>query len=170
MNRALLSSQKNDWCTPDVVLELVREVGDIGLDPATGPGNVVGAKSFFTPQDNGLSQPWVGHGLVFVNPPYGRQLGEWTAHARMQAKCGAEIIALLPARTDTRWWQNDVLTAERICFWQGRLRFRGAPAPAPFPSALVYWQGNKHVDYKDAQLRGAKFDRVFQPRGWVVRP
>jgi site-specific DNA-methyltransferase (adenine-specific) len=52
----------------------------------------------------------------------------------------AKVVALLPARTDTRWFhaihgRPDV----EIEFLRGRLRFKGSTAPAPFPSMLVYF-------------------------------
>jgi hypothetical protein len=74
------------------------------------------------------------------------------------AKLGYEVIALPAARTDCRWWHQDIVTADAICFWKGRMRFRGGEHGAPFPSALPYW--GPQVD---------KFCRVFSPHGHVVR-
>jgi site-specific DNA-methyltransferase (adenine-specific) len=53
-------------------------------------------------------------------------------------------IALLPSRTDTGWFHEDVLPgATQIRFIKGRLHFddRG---PAPFPSMIVVF-GFKEV-------------------------
>jgi hypothetical protein len=49
---------------------------------------------------------------------------------------GAIIVALVPARTDTRWWHEHVAQHE-VEFLPGRLRFGGAKHSAPFPSAIV---------------------------------
>lgn len=47
------------------------------------------------------------------------------------------IVCLLPARTDTRWWQEYVMRASEIRFISGRLRFGDAENSAPFPSAVA---------------------------------
>lgn len=155
----LMSSANPNWETPDSFLDVVRKMGPIMLDPCTTLANPVGASMFHTPDDDGLIRDWYRHGIVglnFVNPPYGRGLGAWSAKMRDEAKRGAEIVGLLPARTDTKWWQA-VTTADAVCFWRGRLKFKGAPSAAPFPSAVPYWGP-----------RAAEFRRVFAPHGWVV--
>ena len=158
MNAALLSSVKMDWQTPDNVLDLVRQVGPIALDPCTTDDNPTKALAYYTPATDGLSQSWTdSNGIVYVNPPYGRALPLWLDKCWHEADAGAEVLALVPARTDTTWWQSNVLGAS-ICFWRGRLRFKGAPHPAPFPSALLYW------GYRDSQFR-----KVFEGFGWTVR-
>jgi site-specific DNA-methyltransferase (adenine-specific) len=80
-----------------------------------------------------------------MNPPYGRAIGHWVAKLCVEYRAGrvTTAIALLPARTDTRWWRD--VADFPICFVSGRLRFSGHPNSAPFPSALVYlgddWAG-----------------------------
>jgi hypothetical protein len=155
--RTLMSSENMGWETPDNVLRLVREVfgGDIELDPCTTIANPTKAHRIFTPVTNGLAQAW-GAG-TYLNPPYNREIGPWMAKASVSAINGSEVLALVPARTDTAWWQTYVTTANAVCFWRGRLTFRGAPAPAPFPSALPYWGPHP-----------LKFAQVFGRHGWVV--
>jgi hypothetical protein len=157
-----MSSAKSDWQTPSHVLELVRRVAPIALDPCTTVDNPVGAMEWAIPvvrmempegaHIDGLSFDWATvaarlGGLIYCNPPYGRDVFEWTRRCCVAGCCGADVIALLPARTDTKWWHYDCIpgaTASAVCFWRGRLTFVGAPAPAPFPSALVYWGQNKY--------------------------
>jgi len=59
---------------------------------------------------------------------------------------GASGVMLLPARTDTGIWHNSIWHqgahnwhswVRHIEFIRGRLTFKGAPDPAPFPSMLV---------------------------------
>jgi hypothetical protein len=52
---------------------------------------------------------------------------------------GATVVCLVPARTDTRWWQ-DCCTAGEVRFVRGRLRFGGTATGAPFPSAVVVFR------------------------------
>lgn len=163
-----------DWQTPDSFLELVRQVGPIALDPCTSPENPVGAEFFCSPvtvQDDqgrpvvapysdGLQRRWADFtpwGLAFCNPPYGRSLGAWAAKITSEAQAGCEIIALVPSRTDTKWFHlmTDHMTS--LLLWKGRLTFKGAPAPAPFPSAVFYFGKN-----------WARFYEVFGPYGCDV--
>lgn len=138
----LYSSDVTTWQTPDEVLECVRRFAPIELDPCTAPDNPTGAARYFTEEDDGLAQPWTSKGLVYVNPPYGRAMRLWMRKLRDEHRAGRveEAILLIPARTDTGAWTESVaLDALVVAFWRGRIRFRGAPAGAPFPSALVYY-------------------------------
>lgn len=139
VDKALFASVKQDWNTPDEILELVRRVNPIGLDPCSNGSSLVSAPIQWDKHRDGLGQPWGGLGMVYVNPPYGREIIDWLAKCHYEAAHGVELIALVPARTDTRWFQNYGFTAQRICFWRGRIRFVGGASCAPFPSALLYW-------------------------------
>jgi DNA N-6-adenine-methyltransferase (Dam) len=138
--------------TPPRVLEIVRRLGPIGLDPASCVGNPTGARVHLTPVQDGLSKPWTHAGLVYVNPPYGRHKGqrcrEWVSKAITEARDGAEIVMLLPARTDTAWMQAAMYEASALCFIAGRLVFVGQDQGAPFPSALLYY-GSRQGLFRD---------------------
>jgi site-specific DNA-methyltransferase (adenine-specific) len=74
-----------------------------------------------------------------MNPPYVREIGRWVMKA---SEAKALVVCLLPARTDTRWWQHYVVEQQAfVVFLKGRLRFGDGKAPAPFPSALVVYAG-----------------------------
>lgn len=155
----LMSSADMGWQTPAEVLDLVRLVGPIVLDPCTTADNPTDACVFNTPDCCGLSTSWAcvsSPGLVYVNPPYGRALVGWCAKIHSEAQAGREIIALTPARTDTRWWHAHMSKADAHCFWRGRMTFVGAPAGAPFPSVLSYFGE-----------RAKRFKTVFGPQGWI---
>lgn len=156
MNPALLSSKNMNWETPDELLDLIRQLDVIGLDPATTKANPTGAKLIYTPEEDGLVLPWTSNGLVYCNPPYGREVKKWVQKASVEAARGAEIIMLLPARPDTSWCQKWVFgTADSVLFWSGRLTFKGAPHPAPFPSMLAYW-GKRKSSFKACFIKHAK--------------
>jgi phage N-6-adenine-methyltransferase len=128
------SSASDEWATPQELFDgLAWVYGGFTLDPCATAGNAK-CKRFFTREDDGLSQPWTGK--VFMNPPYGRQIGRWVRKAFEESRDGAFVVCLLPARTDTRWWQ-DYATRGHIYFLRGRLRFGNATNAAPFPSAIV---------------------------------
>jgi site-specific DNA-methyltransferase (adenine-specific) len=96
---------------------------------------------FFTRDDDGLSRDWgkCADGAVWMNPPYGRTIGEWIHKAARESKeHGITVVCLIPARTDASWWHEIVLReAKEVRFVRGRLDFAGPRLKAPFPSAVV---------------------------------
>jgi len=77
---------------------------------------------------------------VWLNPPYGRGIGKFTAKALEETECGVTTVCLLPARTDTRWWHDTVAGhADYIQYIKGRIVFKGEEHGAPFPSAIAVY-------------------------------
>ncbi|TXF11233.1 helix-turn-helix domain-containing protein [Pelomicrobium methylotrophicum] len=137
---AALSSASHEWQTPGWLLERLYPLlpgRRFDLDPCAAPGSPVRARIRYTAAEDGLERPWRGY--VFLNPPYGRELPRWVAKAAEEAACGAIVTALLPARTDTRWWHDHIMGRTHLLLLRGRLRFGDGRAPAPFPSALALW-------------------------------
>jgi len=136
------SSADETWATPQNLFDRLDAEFQFNLDPCALPKSAKCAR-YFTPDDDGLSQPWEGR--VFMNPPYGRSIGLWTRRAVQMVRAGVSevVVGLVPARTDTRWWNRDVLEAREIRFIEGRVRFGGAQHGAPFPSAVVIWENTR---------------------------
>lgn len=132
------SSRSDEWPTDPVVFaELDGRYGPFGLDPCATAENAKCAR-YFSRGDDGLAQEWFGR--VFMNPPYGREIGKWMAKAWEAAQSTAEVVVcLVPARTDTAWWHDWAARGE-VEFVRGRLRFVGAESSAPFPSAVVVFR------------------------------
>lgn len=135
----LFMSDATGWLTPRRILDLaLATLGAIDLDPCSNnhENPRVPAATHYTAADDGLTRPW--HGRVFLNPPYGRTIGDWVDKLATEFHTGRvdEAIALVPARTDTAWWR--ALPARLICFASGRLSFSDHDTPAPFPSAVAY--------------------------------
>jgi hypothetical protein len=168
------SSDTPEHYTPQDFLAVVHDVfGDIpDLDPCSNSHDApkVAAHQHYTAEDDGLAQPWSGR--VFMNPPYGREVGAWIEKLRREWARGdvTELIALLPSRTDTEWF--NALTGGTddavICFIAGRLTFIGNNDPAPFPSMAVYF-GPKHdlFTYHFLQV-GSIWQRPASPLEWFV--
>lgn len=57
------------------------------------------------------------------------------------AQAGAVVVCLVPARTDTGWWHETVMQGGQIHFVRGRLKFGKSNGNAPFPSAVVVFDG-----------------------------
>lgn len=89
--------------------------------------------------EDGLAQSWANE-TVFMNPPYGRVIGDWIAKAYEESQKGATVVCLIPARTDTRYWHDYVMKAAEIRLVRGRLKFGNGKNSAPFPSAVVVFQ------------------------------
>lgn len=135
------SSKDQTWQTPRDVLAAILQAAartKFDLDPCSprsdGP---VPAMTHWTETDDGLSRPW--HGLAFVNPPYSRALPLWVAKCLNEATHGAVVVALVPSRTDTKWWDQSVADKANVIMIKGRLRFGDSQNSAPFPSALLVW-------------------------------
>jgi hypothetical protein len=131
------SSATDQWNTPAHIIDMVVDVlGHIDLDPCSGGGHVP-ARIHYTEEADGLAQRWFGQ--VYMNPPYGDVIGDWTAKLRQEYDAGdvIEAIALVPARVDTNWWHEFVRNAP-WCAVRGRLKFGEAVTSAPFPSAAIY--------------------------------
>jgi phage N-6-adenine-methyltransferase len=145
MNPVHYSSKKQDWETPDDLFKRLDDEFHFKLDVcATRENRKV--EHYFGPggiSDDGLSAFWGDMAQpCWMNPPYGKAISEWTFKARNESSLfKATVVALLPARTDTRWWHEDVIGGSaEVRFLKGRLKFKGAKYSAPFPSAIVVWR------------------------------
>ncbi len=85
------ASVNHEWHTPLELLERLYGVfGEFDLDPcsptrrkSTAP---VRAKMRYMAEDDGLGLPWFG--TTFLNPPYGRTLGQWTMKVKEDVAIG----------------------------------------------------------------------------------
>lgn len=122
----LLSSNTDEWLTPPDLLERVRAVAPIALDPCSSPLGFVGARESLDIRrgENGLSIPWapVEDGLVWVNPPYSA-LGAWLAKCAREAEVGVPVLALVPLRGDTAAFHDHVWGKACLYVFRGRLAF-----------------------------------------------
>ena len=100
---------------------------------------------------------------MFMNPPYGRQIGKWVQKAWEESqKAGTVVVCLLPARTDTAWF-HDYCRKGEVRFIRGRLRFGDAKNTAPFPSMVVIFGERKKrhaggIEMNDLISRQAAID------------
>ena len=141
-DRGLFSSLSSEWETPAELFEELDKEFRFTVDVFDSPGNTKCAV-YLSSEDavSALVLHWTG--ICWMNPPYGRQIGRWVHKARLSAQAGATVVCLLPSRTDTRWWHNDVMKAAEIRFIQGRLYFERDGKQlgrSPFPSAIVIFR------------------------------
>lgn len=143
ITKGLMSSNSNEWCTPQYLFdELDAEFG-FTLDPACTHENAK-CKKHYTAEEDGLSQNWAGE-TVFCNPPYGREIGKWVkkCHDEWQ-KNNITIVMLIPARTDTSYFHEYVYKKAQLRFLKGRVKFEMNGSDkggcAPFPSMIVIFE------------------------------
>jgi site-specific DNA-methyltransferase (adenine-specific) len=128
-----------EWGTPADFYRALDEEFHFTTDACASPGKGMHDRvhSF-----GGLQVAW--RGVVWCNPPYGRELPRWIAKAAGHAERGeATVVMLVPSRTDTSWWHEVVMPRAEIRFVRGRLRFvagSGQVQPAPFPSAVLVFR------------------------------
>jgi len=155
----------DNWCTSRTFLDPLEKFncGPPAMDPCSNPASVVNAAiELYGPKLNGcgLALPWVTTGLVFVNPPYS-DLFTWMARCAEAAALGSEVVALIPAYTDTAWFHQFAVPAGVRLFWEGRLSFLDPKGrtrfPARFPSLACYWG-----------RRIKRFRRTMGPYGYLT--
>jgi hypothetical protein len=149
--------------TPTHIVELVKScLGPIDLDPCSNQGDPnIPAIVHLTRDRDGLSKPWFGK--VYMNPPYSKgetSIEDWID--KLLAEYGdsnvSEAIALVPAYSDTKWWQK--LRDWPVCMIHGRLTFLGNTGPARFPSALFYLGEDIGKFYCTFRTIGTIYQRV----------
>ena len=144
VNKALLSSQKMDYCTPQDFFDRLNREFHFALDAAATEKSAK-CPAYYTPEADGLKRPWgiTGEGAVFCNPPYGREIGKWVRKAYEEAQRGVTVVLLIPARTDTAYFHEYIYGKAEIRFIRGRLHFTDEDGkrypPAPFPSMVVIY-------------------------------
>jgi hypothetical protein len=107
------------WLTP---LEIIINLGNnFDLDPC-GQQDHQTAKEIYS--ENGLDNEW--HGRVWLNPPYS-QVGVWLDRLAEHGNG----VALVFARTDTRWAQKIMPKASQVFFLAKRIKFLNSDKTNP---------------------------------------
>lgn len=146
------TSAKTEWATPPDLFAQIDSVYHFTLDACALPENHK-CEKYFTPDVNGLTQDWSGN-VVWLNPPYGKEMVGWLKKALSETSKGVVTVALIPARTNTKWWREVCLKAREIKFICGRPAFGDATHGLPWPLALVIFGPVEHYplltsfDYK----------------------
>lgn len=99
-------STSNEWSTPDDLYCELNKRFKFTLDPCCTNENAKCLKHF-TSKENGLIQDW-SKDIVFMNPPYGREIGKWIRKAYEESRKGATVVCLIAARTDTSYWHGSI--------------------------------------------------------------
>jgi len=132
-------SKSNEWATPEKLFDRLNREFHFTLDSCATVKNAKCIK-YFTIFEDGLKQDWSSD-IVFMNPPYGREIGKWIEKAYRESLNGAIVICLIPARTDTTYWHDYIFGKAEVRFLRSRIKFGDGKNSAPFPSAIVIFRG-----------------------------
>jgi ParB family chromosome partitioning protein len=162
--QAMVSSDSNEWYTPDNYLKTARHVlGDIDLDPASCElaNKHVKANKIYTVDDDGLKHKWAGK--VWLNPPYGDVGPKFAAKLIQEFEAGrvTEAILLVNSHvTDSKWFKP--LFNYVLCFTDHRSKFwnQDGIGGAPTHGSVFVYFGN----------HPKKFADEFRHFGSVVQP
>ena len=101
VTKGLFSSNTDNWATPQWLFDELNKIFHFTLDVCASEDNHKCDK-YFTKETDGLKQDWGEH-VIWCNPPYGREIVGWVNKC---SKHKGVAVMLLPARTDTKWWQE----------------------------------------------------------------
>jgi hypothetical protein len=138
INDGLYSSESQCWMTPPEIPQALLRLHDreaFDLDPATTEFNIPSLRACrldgeYQRQDDQWVKVGTGHGLeaswsglVFFNPPYSHSQ-DFLKKACEEARKGARIWGLLPARTETIYQhEHGLAQAGFTIFIKGRVNF-----------------------------------------------
>jgi site-specific DNA-methyltransferase (adenine-specific) len=179
----IMSTGKDDYGTPQWLFDRLNDIFNFDIDVCASDWNYK-VKKYFSEKNNSFRKKWRGN--CFMNPPYSKAqskclpdcsktvcnrrgyhlvddkpgLFDWVDRAHRQSEQYKSAIAcLLPARTDTKWFEIVFKHSFCICFIPGRLKFlvKGGISKfcAPFPSCIVVFNGNSKID-RSRILNGLK--------------
>jgi len=159
--KLMFSSNSAEWSTPQDFYERLNNRFQFDLDPCCTK-ETSKCEEFYTEEDDGLTKSWSGK-RVFMNPPYGRGIDKWIEKAYKEGqKLNTQVVCLIPARTDTKYWHKFCMKASEIYFVKGRLHFENKGAEqtnaAPFPSAVVIFRGPPVAGMSMENLRVGAMD------------
>lgn len=147
------SSARSDWRTPPALWQALDAEFHFTLDVCATASSAI-VKRYLGPDHhdellrNALTCDWGTGEVCFMNPPYSREEGidvAWFVDKAWRESVSNTVVALLPTRTDTRWWHACVMWADEVRLIPHRVKFLrpdGAEmdSGAGFPSAVVIWR------------------------------
>lgn len=142
MNEVHFSNKSDEWETPQGLFDKYDADYAFDLDAAASSSNKK-CDNYFTSEDNGLSKSW--YGTVWCNPPYSN-VKSWIKKAYEESLRDVTTVMLIPARVDTIAWHTWIFPHAKVEFLRGRLKFSNSKNSAPFPSAIVIFEGKREYE------------------------
>lgn len=144
VNSALFSHKTDDWGTPLDLFHKLFCIYRFHVDAAADTNNHLLPEWFGEGgiRKDALELRWMETGAqnFFLNPPYS-MCRQFMAKVVETYRDGGNIVVLVPARTDTKWWHESVEGIATVKPVKGRLKFSGSQNSAPFPSVILTYLG-----------------------------
>lgn len=135
--KACMMHNTDHWKTPKKMYDAY--INDGYIDPCP-----------FHSKKNNLNKIYKNKKL-YINPPYS-DIKSWTEFIYRNHKDN-QIVLLIPARTDTKYFHKLLDLKPSIYFIEGRIKFNDGKGVAPFPSILmVFYQKLKIPCYQSIKL------------------
>lgn len=134
---------KDEWMTPPKVLDRIRKVASIGLDPFGNDTSFVGARvtNLYDPNDpntDGFLQNWSSNlklgEVAFMNPPFSRKADFADAWARNVSTISQKVVGgvfmpvntlfcMLPANTEQPFFHKMMIPGSFLILYKTRLKY-----------------------------------------------
>ena len=114
-------SEKDLWQTPKALFDSLNKEFGFTVDACASENNKLCFRHY-SEENSALNSQW-SDGAHFINPPYSKT-SEFLLYAADQAKTNnVDVVALVNANTDTKWFSEASRTANEIRLITGRVGF-----------------------------------------------
>ena len=108
------------WTTPQPLYDVLNREFHFVVDLCADEGNA--KHTIWFSRQESLHLNWDGEGVGWLNPPFGREISEWTKKVVETTRI---IVACLPGRTNPPWWHDHVMQAKQVRFLKKKQGFDG---------------------------------------------
>lgn len=111
----MFTQERSDYLTPDCILtEIFADLENAGinfngvfdLDVCCNQKNIPAKRHYIEGETNGLTADWCG--VSYCNPPF-NECDKWVKKAFAEFEKGVVCVLLIPARPETKYWQEYLL-------------------------------------------------------------
>jgi len=136
VDQSWFNAKSVEYETPDEIFQPLEKEFGMTLDVSATNENAK-CKKFLTIDDDGLACEWDNKN--WMNPPFGRVMQKWVRKAHAEFQNGKMTVALIPARTNTKWWHECVQDIAEVRFIRGEVKFKGFERGLWMPMCIVIW-------------------------------
>lgn len=133
-NSTKFSSDRVEYSTPLSLFEPLQKEFNLEVDVCASEFNHK-CNTYYTKEDDALQKDWKGN--CWMNPPFCRDLGKWVKKLHNDAlSYGGTKVALIPVRSNTKWW-NEVVKDAEVRFIIGEVNFNDEPRGLWLPMCVL---------------------------------